>query len=148
MKRDGARFAVATLLAMALIGASLGKRVASPDETHGTAGRVTVGVWGGPDVEMEVTQQGATLEFDCAQGTISEPLSLDAAGKFLAKGTFQSQHGGPIRKDEPSRSVDVVYTGIVQGDTMRLEFSLGDDKESQEKFTLVRGQTGKLRKCR
>src|ERR1019366_7864058 len=60
MKRDGARFAVATLLAMALIGASLGKRVASPDETHGTAGRVTVGVWGGPDVEMEVTQHGAT----------------------------------------------------------------------------------------
>jgi hypothetical protein len=147
MKRDGKRLAVAMSLAIAMIAAS-SKPVAAQDATPGKARSVSIGVWGGPDVEMQVTHQGAALEFDCAQGTISEPLLLDEAGKFLARGTFQSQHGGPIKRDEPLRSVDVVYTGIVQGDTMRLEFVLGDNKGSPEKFTLVRGQTGKLRKCR
>ncbi len=132
------------LFTVALVEGSVFNPVASPGETHGTA--VSVGVWGGTDLEMQVNEQGATIEFDCAQGTISEPLLLDEAGKFVARGTFQTQ-GGPARKDRPARGVDVVYSGVVEGDTMRLEFTLGDRKESPEKFTLVRGQSGKLRKC-
>ena len=90
-----------------------------------------------------MTQQGGTLEFDCAQGTISEPLVLDAVGRFRAKGTFQTG-GGPVRRDQkPGR--DVVYTGTVEGDTMQLELTLTEDKGSPEKFTLVHGQPGNLR---
>ena len=95
-------------------------------------------MWGGPDLEMRVTQQGADLEFDCGQGTIEEPLLLDEAGKFQVRGTFRSQPG-PARKDQPSRGIDVVYAGAVRGNTMQLEFTMADD-QSPETFTLVRGQ--------
>ena len=119
MPQNGARFAGAMLLFLTLIEASMAQ--------HAVA-KVSVGTWGGRSLQMEVTQQGATLEFDCAQGTIPEPLVLDATGKFRAKGTFQTG-GGPVRRDQKPGS-DVVYTGTVEGDTMQLEFTLAEDKGS------------------
>jgi hypothetical protein len=147
MKRDGTKFAVALLLAIALVAASTEKRAAARNSNHAPPASVSLGLWGGSDLEMQVTSHGATLEFDCAQGTIAEPLSLDEAGKFQVKGTFQTQ-GGAIKRNQPSQGADVVYTGTVQGDTMRLEFTVGENKGSPEKFTLVRGQAGNLKKCR
>lgn len=135
MQQNSARFTVAMVLFLTLIEASMAQH---PD-------KVSVGIWGGRSLQMEVTQQGAELEFDCARGTISEPLSLDANGKFQAKGTFRTE-GGPARKD-PLPGIDVVYAGTVEGDTMQLEFTLAYDKGSPEKFTLVRGQPANLRKC-
>ena len=148
MNWNGKNFAGAILLAIALMVASVGERVAAQDAIPAAPTKVRAGVWGGPDLQMDVTQQGAALDFDCAQGTMLEPLLLDANGKFQVKGTFHSQRGGPIRKDQASRGVDVVYSGIVEADTMRLEFALVGDKESPQKFTLVRGEPGKLRRCR
>jgi len=150
MKRNSARFAVAILLGTALLTYSPGKPAFAQDATHQaatqkTGTRVSIGVWGGPDLEMQVTQQGAELQFDCARGTISQPLLLDKAGKFKSKGSFQTQ-AGPARIDRPPRGADAVYVGTVHGDTMQLELKLSD-KESPENFTLVRGQTGNLKKC-
>ena len=133
------------VLAFALVLPAVRTAIAQ-DSNPGSAGSVTLGVWGGKNLEMEVTPQGATLEFDCAQGTISEPLSVDKAGKFEAKGTFQTQ-GGPVMRNRSGHGAEVVYSGSVKGDTMQLEFSLGDS-DAPEKFTLVRGQTGRLRKCK
>jgi hypothetical protein len=109
---------------------------------------VGTGPWGGQDVEMQVNEHGATVEFACANGNISEPLLVDARGKFRARGTFQRQHGGPNRKDESASGIDVIYTGTVEGDTMKLEFILPEKQQHQGPFTLVRGQEGRLRKCR
>jgi hypothetical protein len=118
-----------------------------PDhETSEKGSPVRTGVWGGRDVIMKVNEQGATIEFACATGNISEPLLLDATGKFRAHGTFQRQHGGPARRNEPSSDIDVIYTGTVEGDTMKLEFVL-PEQQQQGPFTLVRGQEGRLRKC-
>ena len=44
-------------------------------------------IWGGDHVRLEVTRNGAELEFDCATGTITEPLP-DTDGTFSLKGTF------------------------------------------------------------
>jgi len=140
MPQNGARFPVAMLLFIALLFLTLTEASIAQHPTS-----VSVGKWGGRSLQMQVTQQGAILEFDCAQGTISEPLLLDAKGKFQAKGTFRTE-GGPARRDQ-SRGRDVIYAGTVEGDTMQLEFTLAEDKGSPEKFTLVRGQPGNLRKC-
>ena len=43
---------------------------------------VSPGVWGGRDISMEVTPQGATLEFDCGHGIMLEPIKANATGKF------------------------------------------------------------------
>jgi hypothetical protein len=131
------------LLAIALTIVSVSTCKAGSDSKPGA---VDNGKWGGTHVEMQVTPQGATLEFDCAEGTISEPLLLDASGKFQAKGTFLPQHGGPTTKDDASRNVEVVYSGTMKGDTLEIEFTLhGED--SPEKFTIVRGKAGILRRC-
>src|SRR6266487_5167816 len=55
---------------------------------------IGAGVWGGDHIRMEVSGNGATLEFDCAHGNISGPLTLDRLGRFQAKGSFTREHGG------------------------------------------------------
>jgi hypothetical protein len=143
MRRKKAGFVVVTVLAM--MQASTGQTVPSRG-AKGTPGTVSTGMWGGSDLQMAVTPQGASLEFDCAEGAVLEPLLLDANGKFQAGGTFHTLHGGPIRKNEPSNATDVLYSGVVEGDTMQLEFTL--TAGAPEKFILVRGVPGKLRRCR
>lgn len=144
MKQRAMTYTVAILLAVALIHASDSRRQGSSDRKRAP---VSVGKWGGTHVEMEITEQGASLDFDCATGIITEPLLIDAAGKFQARGTFYPQHGGPIRKDEVTRGRAVVYSGTIQGDSMELEFTIGENDETPQKFTLVRGKNGNLRRC-
>ena len=108
---------------------------------------VPAGVWGGQSLHLEVTAQGSTLEFDCATGTILEPLVLDAKGKFRAHGIFQSGNFGPARKGVQPASQSTVYTGTVDGETMRIEFTLPGNSQPEGPFTLTRGSSGRLRKC-
>ena len=122
-------------------------KVAHADNSaHAAPAKLSVGLWGGAHVEMQVSSQGSTLEFDCAQGTISEPIQLDESGKFHAKGTFQT-HAGPTRRDQ-APGADTTYSGTVDDDTMHITFTVGDNKDAAaNQFTLVRGQPGKLRRC-
>ncbi|MGB9204454.1 MAG: hypothetical protein WCB94_10860 [Terriglobales bacterium] len=148
-KLSGVGAAIVLLLAIAIQTCPSVAQGSTPSqETPEKSGLVRTGPWGGQDVEMQVNEHGATVEFACANGNISESLLIDAKGKFRARGTFQRQHGGPNRKDESASGIDVTYTGTVQGDTMKLEFILPEKQQHQGPFTLVRGQEGHLRKCR
>ena len=55
---------------------------------NNSADDAAANIWGGEHIEMEVTRDGATLEFDCATGTIAEPLPVHSQGRFSVKGTF------------------------------------------------------------
>ena len=105
-------------------------------------------VWGGRDISMEVTPQGATLEFDCAHGNVLEPIKANAKGEFAARGTYTPEHGGPIRRDNPPRDLPATYQGTIHGEAMRLEVLLVDKDHQPEPFTLTRGKAGRLMKCR
>lgn len=105
--------------------------------------QVSAGLWGGAHVLMEVTSDGAQLEFDCATGTITEPLQTDAQGRFSLRGTFTPEHPGPIREGEPSRTRAATYSGTIEGDTMTLQID-----EQTMRYQLVRGRRGKVMKCR
>jgi hypothetical protein len=118
----------------------------SPSTTNESSKNVAPGMWGGPNLQIDITAQGATLEFDCATGTILEPIALDANGRFHANGTFQTE-GGPVRKDQSPRGQTAVFSGVVEGDTMHLEFTSAA-VQAPEKFTLVRGQAGRLHRCK
>jgi hypothetical protein len=107
----------------------------------------TAGVWGGQHVSMRVTAQGATLEFDCAHGTMLEPIEVNAQGKFAVRGTYTPERGGPVHRDDPSNDLPATYKGSIEGDTMWLEIVLAD-KGPPGLFTLTRGKAGKLVKCR
>lgn len=106
-------------------------------------------VWGGNDISLQMTAQGAELEFDCAHGIVLEPIKANAKGEFAVRGIYTPEHGGPIQRDNPPRDLPATYKGSIEGDTMRLQVILADKDKDQapEPFTLTRGKTGRLVRC-
>jgi len=122
------------------------------NQVHSTANKqqgtaVPEGLWGGAGIRMQVTQQGAEIEYDCAHGTISERLRLDSDGRFRAAGTHLRDRPGPIRLGETRKGQPASYIGTVKGETMTLEVTLTAESENIGSFTLTKGREGRLRKC-
>jgi len=113
---------------------------AAPD-----ASAASTGAWGGEHIVLKVSEKGADVEFDCAHGQVTQPVTLDKHGGFDVAGTFTPEHGGPVRRDEHTPSAAARYSGHVSGDTMSLTVTLG--KEKVGIFTLNRGSRPKLMKC-
>jgi hypothetical protein len=103
-------------------------------------------VWGGLHVNLEVSISGASLDFDCAQGTISQAISLDAAGNFEVAGSYTASKPGPTRQGDQSQA-NVRYSGKVSHDTMTLAVRRTKSNEDLGNFTLIRGKQGKVTKC-
>jgi len=123
-----------------------GTQMNQQDNAQGGRG-IGEGVWGGNHVRMEVSGNGATLEFDCAHGKVSEPLTLDRLGRFQAKGTFTREHGGPIRENEKAATQPAKYSGSIKDKTMMLSVTLTNSSESVGTFSLRQGSQGELVKC-
>lgn len=105
--------------------------------------------WGGQHIGLTILEQegGATLEYDCASGTIDEPLSVDSRGHFSAVGTHTRGHGGPALIDEVPDRHPARYTGSTDGKTMTLTVTLSDSGERVGTFKLVRGAPAAVFKC-
>ena len=104
------------------------------------------GVWGGEHIAMEVTDAGATIEYDCAHGRITEKISPNSEGKFEVKGAHARERGGPTRQGENNEQ-PAIYRGSIKDDTMNLTVELTKDNESVGTFTLTQGKQGRIRKC-
>ena len=113
-------------------------------EDDGASGNL----WGGRDIAMQATARGATVEFDCAHGSIVEPIKANAKGEFVARGTYTPERGGPVTLANPPRDLPATYKGSIDGDTMHLQVELADKDQQPPPFTLSRGQPGRVRKCR
>jgi hypothetical protein len=105
------------------------------------------GLWGGDHVRMMVSRAGARLEYDCAASMIDQPIILDAAGRFAAKGSYTPERGGPQRNGQAAAG-RARYVGRVRADVMRLTVTLQNAKEPVGVFTLRRGDDPLLTKCR
>jgi hypothetical protein len=105
---------------------------------------LAAGDWGGRHVRMEVSPQGALLEFDFAKGSIAQPITLDAEGRFSAKGEFAREGFGPRDEDEEPKRLHAVYSGAVEGGEMNLNVTLAETKEEVGTFTLIRGSRGRV----
>lgn len=104
------------------------------------------GTWGGQGIAMEVTDAGATIEYDCAHGRITERIAPGGDGKFEAKGVFVRERGGPQRHGEDNEE-PAAYVGSIKDETMTLTTKLAQANESVGTFTLTQGKTGRIRKC-
>ena len=109
--------------------------------------RIPRGEWGGTHISMNVGEQSATIEYDCAHGEIPGPLNIDGEGKFELAGTFTPERGGPVRADETSRAQPATYSGTISGSKMTLTMKVkgSDDAET---FTLEKGKPADLFKCK
>jgi len=127
-----------------LLAAALAMTLASGPPPHK---HLAQGEWGAPHVALEVSGDSARLEYDCAHGTVTG-IAPDEQGKFEAKGTHAREHGGPVRRDEKDASEPAVYEGFLKDeDTLVLTVKLESGEEIGT-FTLKRGQTPRLMKCR
>ena len=109
--------------------------------------RVPRGEWGGTHISINVGEQSAKVEYDCAHGEIFGPLSLNSEGKFQWRGTFTPERGGPIRAGETAQTRDATYEGTIAGNTMTLTLKIADSDDT-ETFTLEKDKPGKLVKCK
>jgi hypothetical protein len=110
--------------------------------------RLRTGTWGGAHISIEVGEKSATIDYDCANGAIDGPFTIDSKGRFSWRGTFNREHPGPIRIDEKPNSRAAIYSGSIKGDTMNLTVRLVDSKEEIATFTLTRGRSGRVFKCK
>ncbi len=110
--------------------------------------KLATGVWGGQHIRAEVTDRGADIEFDCAHGAIDQPIVLDGKGSFDVKGKFNTEHPGPVRKDEESNDRLARYVGHVKDQELTLTITDAGTKETIGSFTLTHGSDGRIMKCR
>ena len=108
--------------------------------------RIPTGVWGGQHININVGENSATIEYDCASGVIDGPLNIDGEGKFKLRGTHSRERGGPLRSDDNPNREPASYTGTIKGSTMTLKLKLSESDE--ETFTLEKGRPGDLFKCK
>ena len=106
------------------------------------------GGWGGPHIQLSVANGSATIEYDCATGTIDGPLKIDRHGRFSLLGKHVREHGGPIRMGEDREGAAARYTGRINGQHMTLTVKLVDSKQEVGTFALTRGSAGRVFKCR
>ena len=104
--------------------------------------------WGGEHIRIRFVEGKARVEFDCAHGTITDPLETNAEGRFDLNGTYVREGPGPTRLNAPRRSQPARYSGKVKGDEMSLSVILNTDSQEIGTFTLKRGSQGLVRKCR
>lgn len=114
-------------------------------------GRLAAGVWGGPHIRLDVLDGAeavaATLEFDCAHGSITEPIVPDGSGVFKVAGRFVRERPGPVRKEDTGEGVPAVYAGKVDGKSLTLTITLTGSGEELGPFELIQGKTPRLTKC-
>jgi hypothetical protein len=111
------------------------------------SGDPLTGAWGGQHVALELTREGGTLEYDCAAGTISEPVRPDASGHFSVHGMHRPEHGGPERVGEEAQLLPAEYDGSVSGRRMILSVHIPSSDLVLGPFTLERGAAPVLTRC-
>lgn len=110
--------------------------------------RLSQGTWGGSQIRVNVEQTKASIDYVCAHGTINGPLTFDSKGRFTWRGTHSSERPGPIRLGQDPDSQSAIYSGSIKGDTITLTVRLEDSKEVLGTFTLKRGVSGRVFRCR
>jgi len=110
--------------------------------------RLSTGRWGGVHIVINVDGGSASIDYDCATGTITGPLLIERNGRFTWRGTFHTEGPGPIRIGAARNESPVVYTGTVIGDEMTLRVKRSGNNEVLGDFTLKRGGAGRVVKCK
>lgn len=78
-----------------------------------------VGTWRSLAAELTVTEQGGSIQFGCATGTIDAPILLNAKGEFSVNGTYTQLSGvAPPPGSNPPTPQPTVYTGRVSGNNL------------------------------
>ncbi|HEX7315805.1 MAG TPA: hypothetical protein VF297_17955 [Pyrinomonadaceae bacterium] len=106
------------------------------------------GVWGGEHIRFEVTETGASVEYDCAHGTVEGKIVVDAQGRFNVNGIHYEEHGGPVRPGDEANGYRVRLSGRVGGSLLKLTVTRAGTSKVVGTFNLARDREPMLVKCR
>ena len=109
---------------------------------------LTPGVWGGEHIRFEVTEGGASVEYDCAHGTVEGKIAVDGQGRFNVYGTHYEEHGGPVRPGDDANGYRVRLSGTVGGSLMKLTVTRAGSRKVVGTFDLARDREAMIVKCR
>jgi hypothetical protein len=142
------RLTLSLVLLSALVGCAAETAPPPEDEEMGTESPEMIArlakKFGGEHSELALTATGGNLDLDCASGSLSAPLKVDAKGRFSVKGTFIRHTGArPMPGHEPQLE-SVQFKGQVTGTEMTLRFTTAAGAES---FKLKANQPGVLFRC-
>ena len=110
--------------------------------------RVSNGTWGGLHIQFEISNGAIAVEYDCAHGSVTGPLTIDRVGRFSWRGTYTRERGGPIRMDQKDDNQAATYSGSIKGNTMKLTVRLENSSLEPQTFTLERDKVGRVFKCK
>lgn len=112
-----------------------------------------IGIWGGPHAGLDLQGGLAEVQFDCASGTIDDPLYPGPDGSFSLKGTYRTGAPGPVKVGQFFRSQSAIYSGKVTAAAiknsprvMTLNIAL-EDGISLGPFSLTEGVPPQLTRC-
>jgi hypothetical protein len=105
------------------------------------------GSWGGEHVGLTLDPGGGRLDYDCAAGTIDEPLVAVHDGSFAANGRHTPGMGGPEQIDRPRPSYPARYTGTVGRGTMTLRVWIPSQNLTLGPYRLRRDIRPQLLRC-
>ena len=103
--------------------------------------RLARGVWGGEETALTVTRSGGRLAQNCAEGSLEQPLLLDAAGHFEATGTYTVT--GPVA----ILYRQALYSGTVEGDLMTLTVFVPETNTRIGPLQLLSGRQTQVPPC-
>ena len=103
------------------------------------------GSWGGANIGLLLEGGLGTVEYDCASGTIDEPIP-SAGGPFRVSGTHRTGQPGPVRVGQIFTSQRATYAGQVAGTQMTLSVTL-EDGSVLGPFTLIQGAPPQITRC-
>ena len=110
--------------------------------------RVSNGTWGGLHIQFEISNGAIAVEYDCAHGSVTGPLTIDRVGRFSWRGTYTRERGGPIRMGQKDDNQAATYSGSIKGNTMKLTVRLENSSLEPQTFTLERDKVGRVFKCK
>ena len=110
-----------------------------------TSARITevVGIWGGDNAGLIVTDTDVHVHIGCTVGDAVGPIHPDADGRFEATGTYNVD-AYPVNRGiiHPAQ-----FTGQITGQTMALTVTLTDTARVLGPVTLIYGKEPKMGPC-
>ncbi len=100
------------------------------------------GYWGGDDVSLFTANAGADGNFYCSSGRILQPIHLDDQDHFSVTGYIDFYEGGA----HGATRVAAIFSGVVRKKQMQMRIEL--ENGVVWVFNLLRGDLGKVKKCR
>jgi hypothetical protein len=132
-------------LGVASLAGACGASPTVPTMAQGST--IRAGTWGGEHIGLQASTTGASLDYDCAHGTIEHAMTLDSRGRFDLRGRHVVERGGPVREDDDQAGRPASYVGSVVGDVMMLTVTFTDTGERVGIFSLTFGKSPVVRKC-